>query len=239
MNKKWLMPFAVATMAFTLAACQEKTQEEEEVVTEAEEHDHSHDHDDDHHGHDHGELSEKDKQISKGYFEDSDITDRPLTNWQGEWQSVYPYLLDGTLDGVLKHKAYHGDKTAEEYKEYYKIGYATDVTQIDITENTMTFYIDGQAVIGTYEYDGFEILTYEKGNRGVRYIFKQTDEHSQAPKYVQFSDHIISDKTAGHFHIYFGDDRAKLLEEMDNWPTYYPKAMSGEDIADEMDAHLH
>ncbi|WPK13693.1 metal-binding protein ZinT [Lysinibacillus louembei] len=235
MNKKWFMPFAAAALAVALVACQEETKEKEEA-TEVEDHNHDDHHD---HNHDHAELSEKDKQISQGYFEDSDITDRPLTNWQGEWQSVYPYLLDGTLDGVLEHKAYHGDKTAEEYKEYYKIGYATDVTQIDIADKTMTFYKDGEAVIGTYEYDGYEILTYEKGNRGVRYIFKQVDDSSQAPKYVQFSDHIISDQASGHFHIYFGDDRAKLLEEMDNWPTYYPKAMSGEEIADEMDAHLH
>lgn len=233
MNKKWLVPFAVATIAFTLVACQEK-EKEQEVVTKGTEHNEDHDH---HHDHSHGEQTDKDKQISKGYFEDSDITDRPLTNWQGEWQSVYSYLLDGTLDGVMEHKAAHGDKTAEEYKEYYEVGYKTDVTQIDIVGNTMIFYKNGEAVTGTYVYDGYEILTYEKGNRGVRYIFKQTDEHSQAPTYVQFSDHIISDQASAHFHIYFGEDRAQLLEELDNWPTYYPKSLTGEEIAEEMEAH--
>ncbi|KYG91293.1 metal-binding protein ZinT [Metasolibacillus sp. FSL K6-0083] len=230
MNKRWLMPFAAATMAFTLVACQEEAKEDREVGSEAT--DHSHDH-----NHDHGEQTEQDKQIAKGYFEDSDITNRPLTNWQGEWQSVYPYLQDGTLDKVFEHKALHGDKTAEEYKEYYTIGYQTDVTHIDITNKTMTFHKDGELLTGTYEYDGYEILTYEKGNRGVRYIFKQIDNDSKAPKYVQFSDHIISDKVSGHFHIYFGEDRAKLLEEMENWPTYYPKALTREEIVEEMNAH--
>ena len=108
MNKKWLVPFAVATIASTLVACQEK-EKEKEVVTKATEHREVHEQ---HHNHSHGEQTDKDKQISEGYFEDSDITDRPLMNWQGEWQSVYSYLLDGTLDGVLEHKAAHGDKTA-------------------------------------------------------------------------------------------------------------------------------
>jgi hypothetical protein len=58
-------------------------------VHEGEEHAESHSHD---HAHDHG-----DDQIYKGYFEDSQIKDRALSDWEGDWQSVYPYLLDGTL----------------------------------------------------------------------------------------------------------------------------------------------
>ena len=65
-------------------------------------HDHSHTHD---HGHDHGERS-----VYKGYFEDSAVAERPLADWEGDWQSVYPYLADGTLDPVMAHKADHGEK---------------------------------------------------------------------------------------------------------------------------------
>ena len=78
-------------------------------------HDHAHEH-----GHDHG-----DDQIYKGYFKDDQVKDRALTDWAGDWQSVYPYLKDGTLDPVMAHKAEEGDKSAEEYKAYYDIGYSS------------------------------------------------------------------------------------------------------------------
>ena len=50
-------------------------------------------------------------------FADSDVKDRNLSDWNGEWQSAYPYILDGTLDPVMEKKAESGTKTAEEYKD--------------------------------------------------------------------------------------------------------------------------
>ena len=29
------------------------------------------------------------------HFADSDVQDRSLSDWDGEWQSVYPYLQEG------------------------------------------------------------------------------------------------------------------------------------------------
>ena len=57
-------------------------------------------------------------------------------------------------------------------------------------------------------------------------------------KYVQFSDHNIAPVKAEHFHIFFGGtSQEALFEEMDNWPTYYPDNLSGQEIAQEMLAH--
>lgn len=50
-------------------------------------------------------------------FADSDVKDRDMSDWNGEWQSAYPYILDGTLDPVMEKKAESGTKTAEEYKD--------------------------------------------------------------------------------------------------------------------------
>ena len=33
------------------------------------------------------------------------------------------------------------------------------------------------------------------------------------------------------------ESQEKLLEEMDNWPTYYPASMTGLEIAQEMVSH--
>ncbi|SEQ32631.1 metal-binding protein ZinT [Piscibacillus halophilus] len=214
----------------------ETTEDANNTEEQNSEEDHTHEGDHDHdHSHAHDEESQ---QIYDGYFEDSQVEDRSLSDWEGDWQSVYPYLLDGTLDEVFSHKAEHeGDKTEEEYKEYYEKGYQTNVDRILIEENQVTFFEDGEEYAGEYIYDGYEILTYEAGNRGVRYIFKLDEEAEGLPQYIQFSDHSIYPTEADHYHLYWGDDREDLLEEVENWPTYYPSDMSGHDIAHEMIAH--
>ncbi len=192
-------------------------------------HEHTHDHA---HEHDHG-----DDAIYKGYFVDAQIAARPLSDWEGDWQSVYPLLRDGTLAPVMAHKAESGDKSAEAYTAYYEVGYATEVDRLTIAGDKVSFHEGGKVVSGTYESDGHEVLTYAKGNRGVRYIFAKTAGDAEAPAFIQFSDHRIAPAKADHYHLYWGDDRAALLEEVTNWPTYYPSGLSGSQIVDEMLAH--
>lgn len=229
---------SIASLTLILAAC--GTQQDsvkkhaEKVTTEMKSEEHAHHHDHDHHHH----MSAADKKIYEGYFKDNQVKDRQLTDWEGDWQSVYPYLQDGTLDPVFEHKAEEKDEmTAAEYKKYYTTGYQTDVSRITIGEDTIDFYKGKHKISAKYHYDGKEILTYKKGNRGVRFIFKKVSGDKEAPEYVQFSDHNIAPKLAEHFHIYMGNDRAQLLKEMDHWPTYYFSDMSGKDIAHEMMAH--
>lgn len=178
--------------------------------------------------------------VYNGYFDDADIKDRLLTDWQGAWQSVYPYLVDGTFDEVwdYKAKAKGATMSAEEYKAYYTTGYKTDVDTINIDGDTMEFIVDGKSHKYTYRYVGYRILTYKKGNRGVRFLFETDDPNAGRYKYVQFSDHNIAPVQSGHFHLYFGgESHEKLLEELENWPTYYPYHLNGTAIAQEMLAH--
>ncbi|MFB2595460.1 ZinT family metal-binding protein [Paracoccus sp. p4-l81] len=187
------------------------------------------------HAHDHGSADAA--KISKGYFDDDQIAPRELSDWTGDWQSVYPLLQDGTLDPVMAHKAEHGDKTAAEYKAYYDTGYRSDISRIEIVGSTITFHRGDSAAKGEYAADGHEVLTYPKGNRGVRFIFKKQSGDDAAPAFIQFSDHRIAPSKADHFHLYMGEDRAKLLEELTNWPTYYPAGLTPAQIVDEMMAH--
>lgn len=109
------------------------------------------------------EGAETTQTVYNGYFEDSAVKDRTLSDYAGEWQSVYPYLLDGTLDQVWDYKAkIKGGMTAEEYKAYYDTGYKTDVDQINITDNTMEFVVGDKKEKFTYKYVGYKILTYKK-----------------------------------------------------------------------------
>ena len=230
---------SIITVGVLLAGCQVSHEEKEDVTgSEAattEQAVEQHDHESAQHSHPHEEEAE---QIHAGYFEDSQVQDRFLSDWEGDWQSVYPYLLDGTLDEVFAHKAEQkGNMTAEQYKKYYEIGYKTETERIVIQGDRVTFFKNGKEYEGEYWYDGYEILTYEAGNRGVRYIFKLAEPTEGLPLYIQFSDHDISPTDASHYHLYSGEDREAMLEEVTNWPTYYPSDMDGHTIAHEMMAH--
>ncbi|UTH12748.1 metal-binding protein ZinT [Macrococcus equipercicus] len=216
-------------MSLALARCQQKEAQPTQTAQQQ-----SHDH---RQSHSHSKMSAAEKKVHDGYFKDAEVQDRQLTDWQGDWQSVYPLAKDGILDEVFTHKAEDGDMTAEEYKKYYLKGYQTTVKRIVIDGQSITFYDNNKKLQADYTYDGYELLTYDKGNRGVRFIFKKTSGDAGAPSYVQFSDHNISPKKASHYHIYMGDDRAALLKELENWPTYYFSDMSADKIKDEMISH--
>ena len=175
---------------------------------------------------------------TNGWFLTQDVKDRDLSDYEGEWQSIYPLLKEGKLKKVMQAKAKTGDMTEAEYTKYYDTGYKTDVEKITIKGNQMTFTRNGKDATATYKYDGYKILDYAKGNRGVRYLFTATgDVPAGAPKAVQFSDHGIAPGKAAHFHIFSGDSQSETLKEMDNWPTYYPASMSADEVATELLAH--
>lgn len=155
------------------------------------------------------------------------------------WQSVYPYLLNGDLDPVFKKKAEQDkSKTFAEVKAYYRKGYATDVDTIGIENGVMEFHRGDQSSACQYKYAGHKILTYVSGKKGVRYLFECQDAGSLAPKFVQFSDHIIGPRKSAHFHIFMGNtSQEALLKEMDNWPTYYPFQLQTKEVVDEMLHH--
>lgn len=186
---------------------------------------------------DHHIHSEEEMEIYRGYFSDDQVKERDLSDWEGDWQSVYPYVLDGKLDEVFEFKAENGDMSAKEYKEYYTEGYKTDVERITIKDNVVTFFTNEQPISGTYKNNQYEILEYKAGNRGVRFIFELVEGDDGMPQYIQFSDHNIYPTNSTHFHLYWGDNHEKLLEEMTNWPTYYPYNLNEDDIVHDMLAH--
>ena len=191
------------------------------------------------HNHDHHHHHEK-LPHQEGIFEDSEVSDRTLNDYSGDWQSVYPYMEAGELDMVMRYKANNGDKSFEEYKKYYLTGYQTDVQRIIIDGETgdITFYQGDKMYTATYHYDGYKILTYPSGKKGVRYCFSTDQTIDGAPKYIQFSDHEIAPTITEHFHIFMGNEsHDALYEELENWPTYYPNDLDVYEIIDEMIAH--
>ena len=200
-----------------------KTEEVVEGMQEAE-HDHDHDHS---------------KEVST--FEDDEVQDRSLSDWAGDWQSAYPFVLDGTLDDAFAAMAEKGEMTAEEYKTYYQNGYKTDITNIDIEGDHIEFtYDDGRKVGSDYKYVGYYIQNWSTGTKAAMYRFEAEDKDSGAPVYIEFNDHMIEPAAAEHFHIRMSNESFDAIVDPENsWPTFFPADMTGEEICEHMEGHDH
>lgn len=190
--------------------------------------------------HSHGTpLSEKEIRAAEGIFETAEVKERPLSNWDGVWQSIDPYAKDGSLDIVFRHKAEKDHRqNFEQIKAYYLKGYASDITDIGIENGIIEFTINGKVSACRYDSQGYKVLTYPSGKKGVRYLFRCNDKQSTAPRFVQFSDHIIGPKPSTHFHIFTGNEsQAALFNELENWPTFFPFQLTRQQIIDDLLYH--
>ena len=198
-----------------------KTEESVEGMQEAE------------HAHDHS------KEVST--FEDHEVQDRSLSDWAGSWQSAYPFALDGTLDDAFAAMAEEGEMTADEYKTYYQNGYKTDITNIDIADDHITFTYENGKKAGTdYKYIGYYIQNWSTGTKAAMYRFEAEDKDSGAPVYIEFNDHMIEPAAAEHFHIRMSNESFDAIVDPENsWPTFFPADMTGEEICEHMEGHDH
>ena len=198
-----------------------KTEETVEGMQEAE------------HAHDHS------KEVST--FEDHEVQDRSLSDWEGSWQSAYPFALDGTLDDAFAAMAEEGEMTADEYKTYYQKGYKTDITNIGIEGDHIAFtYEDGKKVGSDYKYIGYYIQNWSTGTKAAMYRFEAVDRTSGAPIYIEFNDHMIESAAPEHFHIRMSNESFDAIVDPEkSWPTFFPADMTGEDLCEHMEGHGH
>lgn len=170
-------------------------------------------------------------------FTEEDVKDRQLSDFAGDWQSVYPYLADGSLTDMIADKAADNGQSEEETYAYYENGYATDVDRIVVDGEAITFYTGDTSVSAQYEAAGFAIQEKDDGSLSVRYQYQAVGETNGAPMYVQLNDHGHESGAAEHFHIYFGDDSFDALLSTDKFLTYFPSNMTDTQIVEEMSAH--
>lgn len=73
---------------------------------------------------------------------------------------------------------------------------------IGIEDGIVEFHRNNETTSCKYDYDGYKILTYKSGKKGVRYLFECKDPESKAPKYIQFSDHIIAPRKSSRYLLH-------------------------------------
>ena len=177
------------------------------------------------------------KEVST--FKDDEVEDRSLSDWNGEWQSAYPFALDGTLDKAFDSMAKDGEMSVDEYKTYYLNGYKTDIASIEIKGNHIDFtYSDGTKVGSDYKYVGYYIQNWSTGTKAAMYRFEAENMDTDAPKYIEFNDHMIEPANAEHFHIRMSNESFDAIVDPENsWPTFFPMDMDGEEICEHLEGH--
>ena len=177
------------------------------------------------------------KEVST--FKDDEVEDRSLSDWNGEWQSAYPFALDGTLDKAFESMAKDGETSADEYKTYYLNGYKTDIASIEIKGDHIDFtYNDGAKVGSDYKYVGYYIQNWSTGTKAAMYRFEAENMDTDAPKYIEFNDHMIEPANAEHFQIRMSNESFDAIVDPENsWPTFFPMDMDGEEICEHLEGH--
>lgn len=185
-----------------------------------------HDHD---HEHEHTEIKEE------------DIKDRELTDFAGNWQSLYPLLESGELEEYVEHHAEENGEPIEEVREELSEKWGCDVTEVGIDGNMISFkYSDGIQKSGEYEYAGYSPVLAEDGDIHA-VLYKYESVSGDSPKYVMFNDHGCEPAKAEHFHIIYGDDTDfdTTLKNFTYNPFFIPVGLNGEEAVEMLEGHSH
>ncbi|OUM65703.1 hypothetical protein PIROE2DRAFT_7200, partial [Piromyces sp. E2] len=189
-----------------------KTEEKENATT----HDHDHDHDN-----------------ANASVDGNEVKNRELSDFEGEWKSLYIYIRSGQFDEVSAINAKNiGDKTEEEYKEHYKTNFKSEFDRMIIKGNKISFIDEnGKSVSSEYINRGPIIVEWSPGVNAGFYQYEAKDKTSGVPKFILFNDHNNGPAKAVHIHFRSSDT---LFDSVDRenkvWATYYPESMSDEDI---------
>ena len=199
------------------------------------EHDHDHDH-----GHSH--------EVNP-----DDIKDRPLTDWEGSWNSGIPFVNDGSLDGYISGLATSNGTTADVEKNNLLAKWKSEYNTLKFDGDKLS--INGQAE-AQYKYAGYELVTSENGD-AVWYKFEIVAETQGMPKYIAFNDHGTGGddhdhedehdheedhdhEGAAHFHLRYGDTSFEEILSIENWaPTFFDASASGTVVNETMSGHSH
>ena len=190
----------------------------------------------------HGVMHTEEEHSGHDHSITSAVEDRPLSDWANDWQSVEPYVKDGSLDEYFEHATENGEMSADDMRQQYLTMMKTDFASISITKNSIS--VGGEFANATYA--GYKTITSEHGE-SVVYQFT-TDGRGGVPKYWVFSDHYSSSKQAKqatgvpHVHAYYSNVSFDDIfsKATSGWATmYFVKAASVQDILAVFMAHSH
>ncbi|NLG24359.1 MAG: zinc ABC transporter solute-binding protein, partial [Clostridiales bacterium] len=158
-------------------------------------------------------------------------------DWSGSWQSVLPYVEDGSVSEFLASKAQENGETIAEARDRYRKRFGSPYRTIEIGERGVRLWSDGASVEAEYAYIGWRAAESDH-ETGAWYVFERAAQDGDAPKYIAFSDHGTGD--AAHFHLRYGPEGPDALARMADWaPTFFDAAADAATIDRALAGHGH
>lgn len=200
--------------------------EQEIIEGMVDDHDHSHSHNDE--------------------IKESDIKIRQLSDFNGEFVSIFKYFEDGTLDDYLNERV--GEKTFDEIKQEFLDKRTSEYATIEINGDTLTVHAESDIYTGNYIYSRYIPSVNADGDiTNVWYGYELAEPNDNMPTYLLFSDHGYGAEhdeddhdEVKHFHLRYGDESLDALMENTVWtPTFYDSHASDEEIKEAVIGHDH
>lgn len=192
-----------------------------------EDHDHDHDHDKkDEHGHDHDHDS----------FTKADVENRDLSQFDGAWQSIRPYVEDGTLDAWVKASAEKKEKNVSDMKADLLKKFSTEYPNLTIKGNEVSVQKDGKTVAtGKYKSAGF-LFKEGEHHPHVWYQYEIESPVNGLPKYIMINDHgykVVKEKPdahEAHIHLLCSNEGFEQALATGTSPFYVSATLKKDDV---------
>ena len=160
-----------------------------------------------------------------------------LSDWQGDWNSMYEYLEDPEIQSAYSTLAKNEEIDEDKAKEDYLAKRKADFAGLIIDADKVTFLDnfpkkDGKTIgEGTYKFSKTEEQML--GEHKITWnIFEATNE--DAPyKYLTLMK-IDPNEDLLHFHFRYGDDLDEILDKEDWFPTVVSPQTTNEQLIDEI-----
>ncbi len=180
----------------------------EEEIVEGMEHKHDHDaHEHEHEAHEHEHEAHEHSHDHDKEITEADIKPRSVSEFAGEWQSLYPVLMTGALDEYVEFQAEKKSISVKDSRAEIEAKWNCGIKTIKIKGDEITLiYDNGKKESGSYKYAGFATKKNDQGKiSSLRHKFSLVK--GNGPKYVMLNDHGHEPvKSVEHFHIYFGNN---------------------------------
>ncbi len=160
-----------------------------------------------------------------------------LADWEGSWNSIEGYLGDDALKDAFKVLAQKEKVSEAEAKENYIKKRHADFKGMKIDGNKVTLYDNFEDKNGkeieTVEYEYTNQHKVKHDNYDLEWdVFKAKDANAKYPVLLMMPVH--GEEELIHFHMRYGNDENKLLEEEGWYPTFVKPSSTMEQIAEEV-----
>ena len=172
------------------------------------------------------ELDEQGESVSGDTALFTRVSVRPLSDWEGTWNSFYSYFDNPVLDDAYEILAEREDKSSDEVKARYIEGktYQCEIAALDISDGVVTFYdrpLTASDGLNDVKGKAAYIIAGEVTDANGR-IWTHAVAVDDAP-YTQLlllpADADAPGETMLHFHFRYGSNLDDLLSADGWYPT--------------------